>query len=405
MRSSSQVVRIASARFTDAIVRKLSLPHGKTDHIEWDPELPGFGVRLRPGNSFYVVQYRIGNKQRRVSLGDVRKTGLDLARESAKIKFAQVVLGIDPAAEKEKLRASQKAAALTFKALAEKYLAARKEKQRASTHAAVKRYLIEKHCLPLHRKPVDRIDINTVDGLIVDIERNNGRTAAARARANLSAAFAWGMRKGFCTGNPVLGTEDPEEGIDPRDRVLESAELKAIWRQCRDDDFGRIVRLLLLTACRRDEIGCLRWSEINLETGKLLLPKDRTKSGRALEMTLPATARAILASVPRRVGRDALFGGGRQGFNAWSYSTLSLNARITDAAGRALPPYRLHDLRRTVRTGMAKIGIKPHIAELVLNHTGHKGGIGGVYDHYDYQPEIAEALTEWEKHLLAIVEQ
>jgi integrase len=401
---SSQVVRIGSARFTDAIVQKLSLPHDKTDHIEWDPELPGFGVRLRPGNSFYVVQYRIGNKQRRVSLGDVRKTGLDQARENAKIKFAQVVLGIDPAAEKEKLKASQRADELTFKALAEKYLAARKEKQRASTHAAVKRYLVEKHCLPLHRKPVHKIDIQTVDGLITDIEKNNGRTAAARARANVAAVFSWGMRKGICISNPVLGTEDPEEGIDPRDRVLEPKEIKAIWRECRDDDFGRIVRLLLLTACRRDEIGSLRWSEIDLGTGKLLLPKERTKSNRALELTLPATARAILTSVPRRVGRDQLFGGGKAGFNAWSYSTLSLNARITEAEGRALAPWRLHDARRTVRTGMGKIGIKPHIAELVLNHAGHKGGIGGVYDHYDYQPEIADALAKWEQYLLTIVE-
>ena len=77
----------------------------------------------------------------------------------------------------------------------------------------------------------------------------------------------------------MVGTNDPAEGIEPRDRVLTPGELKAIWRQCRDDDFGRIIRLLLLTACRRDEIGGLRWSEVDLETGKLLLPKDRTKTG------------------------------------------------------------------------------------------------------------------------------
>ena len=79
--------------------------------------------------------------------------------------------------------------------------------------------------------------------------------------------------------NPVVGLNDPAEGIEPRDRVLMLDELKAIWTQCRDDDFGRIIRLLLLTACRRDEIGGLRWSEVDLETGKLLLPKDRTKNG------------------------------------------------------------------------------------------------------------------------------
>ena len=102
------------------------------------------------------------------------------------------------------------------------------------------------------------------------------------------------MREGLTSTNPVVGTNDPAEGIEPRDRVLAPDELKTIWKQFRDDDFGRIARLLLLTACRRDEIGGLRWSEVDLETGKLLLPKDRTKNGRPLALTLPEAARSIL---------------------------------------------------------------------------------------------------------------
>jgi integrase len=212
------------------------------------------------------------------------------------------------------------------------------------------------------------------------------------------------MREGVVGTNPVVGTNDPSEGIQPRDRVLAPEEVKAIWTQCQDDDFGRIVRLLLLTACRREEIGGLRWSELDLETGKMLLPKERTKNGRPLVLTLPDMARSILKAAPRRAGRDLIFGGGKAGFSAWSYCTLAFNSRLAAAnGGRALAPWRIHDLRRTVRTGLSKIGIKPHVAELVLNHTGHKAGIGGVYDHYDYQPEIAEALAKWEAHLLAIV--
>ena len=186
--------------------------------------------------------------------------------------------------------------------------------------------------------------------------------------------------------------------------MLAPEELKAIWKQCRDDDFGRIVRLLLLTACRREEIGGLRWSEVDIESGKMLLPKERTKNGRPLALTLPDMARSILKAAPRRAGRDLVFGGGKAGFSAWSYCTLSFNYQVAAAnGGRALAPWRIHDLRRTVRTGLSKIGIKPHVAELVLNHTGHKAGIGGVYDHYDYEPEIADALAGWEAHLLAIV--
>jgi integrase len=400
-----QIVRLDTARFTAGNVEKLTLPAGKTDHIEWDPELPGFGVRLRSGSSFYVVQYRIGSKQRRESLGDIRKTDLEQARRNARIRFAQIELGIDPRAERDKLEASQKADGLTFKVLFEDYLVAREGAQRASTHNAAKRYF-EKHWAPLHRRAVHTIDRAIVAALLRDITRDHGRTSAARARGNLSALFAWAMREGVVGTNPVVGTNDPAEGIQPRDRVLAPEEVKAIWKQCRDDDFGRIVRLLLLTACRREEIGGLRWSEIDLETGKMLLPKERTKNGRPLALTLPDYARSILKAAPRRAGRDLVFGGGKAGFSAWSYCTLSFNSLLAAAnGGRALAPWRIHDLRRTVRTGLSKIGIKPHVAELVLNHTGHKAGIGGVYDHYDYEPEIAEALARWEQHLLAIVEE
>jgi integrase len=399
-----QIVRLDTARFTAGNVEKLSLPPGKTDHIEWDPELPGFGVRLRSGSSFYVVQYRIGTKQRRESLGDIRKTDLEQARKNARIRFAQIELGIDPRAERDKLEATQKADGLTFKAVFEDYLTARKAIQAASTHGAARRYF-EQHWAPLHRRPVHTIDRATVAGLLRDITRDHGRTSAARARGNLSALFAWAMREGVMASNPVVGTNDPEEGIEPRDRVLATDEVKAIWNQCQDDDFGRIVRLLLLTACRRDEIGGLRWSEVDLETGKMVLPKERTKNRRPLALTLSETARSILKAAPHRAGRDLVFGGGKAGFSAWSYCTLAFNSRVAAANGdRALAPWRIHDLRRTVRTGLSKIGIKPHVAELVLNHTGHKAGIGGVYDHYDYQPEIAEALAKWEAHLLAVVQ-
>ncbi len=91
------------------------------------------------------------------------------------------------------------------------------------------------------------------------------------------------------------------------------------------------------------------------------------------------------------------------GFNAWSYSSLALNGRITTAAGKSLAPWRLHDIRRTVRTRLGKLGVLPHIAELVLNHAGHKSGLGAVYDHYEYEPEITAALAKWEAHLMAIV--
>jgi integrase len=389
-------------RFTDAFVRKLALPVGKTDHIQWDPDLPGFGVRLRPGKASYVAQYRVGIEQRRKSLGDVRKINLEDARGVARKRFAQVELGIDPDAEEERRKADQASDTRTFEKVAALYLEAQKPKMRPNTYIAADRYL-SRHCGPLQKEPVDKIAFDDIAQLIRDLVRDHGPTSAARARSALATFFAWCMRQAMAKANPVVGSDSPIRGQAPRDRVLNDEEIRVIWKNCLDDDFGKIVRLLLLTACRREEIGALRWSEIDLIGGKLVLPKERTKSKRQLELPLLATAATILGSVHRRNSRDTLFGGGRGGFNAWSYNTMALNARTAVAHGKALAPWRIHDLRRTVRTRLGKLGVLPHIAELVLNHAGHKSGIGGVYDHHDYGQEIAEALAKWEAHLLAIV--
>jgi integrase len=391
-------------RFTDAYVRKLAMPAGKSDHVAWDPDLPGFGVRLRGGKAVYVVQYRIGVDQRRKSLGDVRKLTVEDARGIARKRFAQVELGIDPDAEEAKRRADQESDARTFEKLVEIYLASQEARLadgtlRRNTFVAEERYL-RRHCAPLQKKPVTKITFEDIAALLRDLIKAHGATSAARARGALSSFFAWCMRQGMgVKANPTIGTDNPVHGKAPRDRVLTDDEIRIIWRNCLEDEFGKIVRLLLLTACRRDEIGGLRWSEI---TGAKI-PKERTKSKRPHEITLPATAVEIIGTVVRRNSRQTLFGGGTNGFCGWSYSTLALNARITAAEGKGLAPWRLHDLRRTVRTRLGKLGVLPHIAELVLNHAGHKSGIGGVYDHHDYQPEIAEALTKWEAHLLAIV--
>ena len=390
-------------RFTDSFVRKLILPVGKTDHIVWDPDLPGFGARLRPGKVSFVVQYRFGTHQRRKGLGDVRKITLEDARSAARKRFAQIELGIDPDAAERDRKADQASDERTFEKVVVLYLEARKPKMRPNTYVAADRYL-SRHCAPLHKKPIDRVTREDVASLIRNLIRDHGMTSAARARGALATFFAWCMGEGIAKANPIIGTNNPIEGKKPRSRVLNDDEIRAVWKNCADDDFGKIIRLLMLTACRRDEIGALRWPEINMDTGLMLLPEERTKSKRALGMTLPATAMAVVQSVRRRNSRDTLFGGGPNGFNAWSYNTLALNGRIAAAEGKALAPWRIHDLRRTVRTRLSKLGVLPHIAELVLNHAGHRSGVDGkVYDWHDYEPEISEALRKWEARLLAII--
>jgi integrase len=390
-------------RLTKDTLAALAMPAGKDDHIEWDEDLPGFGVRLRrrPDGGVsrnWVAQYRVGRQQRRPSLGDVRKVEPEAGKKAARKLFAQVELGIDPAAEQSKARAENAAAKLTLKVAADRYLVDKEDVVRPTTYRAAKRYF-EVYWKPLHDRPLESIKRADVAARLQEIIQHHGRTTAARARANLSALFSWAMREGLCESNPVIGTNDPEAGIKPRERVLDDRELRAIWRTCRDDDFGRIIRLLILTGCRREEIGGLRWSEVNLDTGVMKIPGERTKNHHTLELTLPATALDILP--PRRPDRDNVFGKMKP-FSAWSFATMVLKSRIIEAGGKSLTPWTLHDLRRSMRTGLGKLGVEPHIAELCVGHV--KRGVEAIYDRHKYQKEIKAALAVWAEYVAAVTQ-
>jgi integrase len=387
--------------FKSQTALSLTLPDGKSEHFIWDDSLPGFGVRLRNASRRWVVQYRFHGQQRRESLGDVRKVTLDAARKIARSRFAQVELGSDPAAERRAQRQATATKLNTLAFVAARYLDNKRGKLRPSTYKAAEKHFTV-HWKRLRERPIDSIKRADVAALLQEIIKAHGCTSAARARGNLSALFTWAMKEALCESNPVIGTNDPAQGIKPRDRVLSDEEIRIIWKACRDDDFGRIVRLLLASGCRREEIASLMWSEVNLETGVMTIPGTRTKNHRTLELTLPAPALEILKSTPRRHGRDYVFGFSGGGFSAFSYSTIALNSRIVEAEGRPLARWTLHDCRRTVRTGLGRLGIAPHVAELVLNHV--KGGVEAIYDRYRYQREIKVALATWADHLLAIVE-
>jgi integrase len=390
-------------KLTDAGVAGLELPAGKSEHFVWDDALPAFGVRIRAGAKRYYVQYRVGRQQRRESLGDVRKIKLEAARAIARKRFAQVELGADPAADRAKAKAEAVAVKQTVGATVDRYLVVKAKVLRATTYAAAARYLTS-HWKALHAMPIATVKRADVAAILQEISANNGRVAAARARANLSALFGWAIREGLCDANVVLATNNPEEGIARRDRILDDAELRAVWSACLDDPFGRIVRLLVLTGCRREEIGGLRWNELNFETGVMSIPGARTKGKKALTLTLPPAALESLSSVPRRDGQAHVFGkAGKAGFNAWSYSTIALNNRIAAAAGKPLAPWTLHDLRRTFRSGLSRIGVAPHVAERCVGHV--QQGVAAIYDRYAYEAEIRTALARWSEHVAGIVEE
>jgi integrase len=264
---------------------------------------------------------------------------------------------------------------------------------------------LEKHWRPLRERPLDSIKRADIAMRLQDLVKAHGRAAAARARTHLSALFVWAMGEGLCDANPVTGTNNPNSDAKPRTRVLKDAEIKAVWQTCiPDDDFSRIVQLLLLTGCRRDEIGALEWSEVDLDAGTITFPERRTKNGRQLALTLPAPALDILHSIPRRADRPYVFGKVGKGFTGVSHAMARFQARMA-AAGNALEHWSLHDLRRSAATGMAEIGIQPHVVEAILNHvSGHKAGVAGVYNRAGYKRDIAMALAQWAEHLIAAVE-
>jgi integrase len=165
-----------------------------------------------------------------------------------------------------------------------------------------------------------------------------------------------------------------EQQTRPRQAV--EGCIVAIWRNLPTGDFGDIIRLLILTGQRREEIGGLQWSEVDLAGGVINLPAARVKNNRPHQVPLSEPALAILAARQARAnGEPAVFGrDGRDRFTNWSNTKSALDRRLPP-----MPAWRLHDARRSVATGMAELGIAPHIIEAVLNHvSGHKGGVAGI---------------------------
>ena len=385
-------------KLSQASIARFKMPAGKTEHIEFDDEMHGFGLRIRKGangeHRTLIAQYKIGAKHRRITLGNVAKVNFEHARREAKKIFGRVANEEDPATDRAKAR---KVASHTFDAAIKKYLEAKRGELRPSTLEQVTHHL-ETVWRPLHSLALGSISRAHVAPVVSAIAKERGPVAANRARANLSAFFHWAIGEGLCDNNPVVGTNKQTEN-GPGDRALSMAEAAHVWLAAPDNDYGRIVRLLLLTGCRRDEIGGLRWSEVDLNARTITLPGERTKNGRPHVIPLSEPAMALLGAVNRRADRDPVFGLGDGGFSGWSKSKAALEVKLAEE-------WTLHDLRRTVATRMADIGVQPHVIEALLNHvSGHKAGVAGTYNLSTYAAEKKSALDLWAGHLQIAIAQ
>ena len=412
-----------SLKLTARDVTRLQQPPQGRDAFYWDTALAGFGVRVR-GSGFrsYVVQYRVGTKQRRVNLGRIEELSLAEAREKAKAILSGATLGEDERAKIEQRRQAASAPAEeTLGSALDRYLEHKAKDWRPSTRSVMETYL-RKDTKPLHGRALRSVAKRDIAALLDDIAERRGGVSANRARTALSGFFAWAIGRDLCDVNPIVGTEKAVKE-QPRDRVLADDELADVWVcTSRPHDFDHIVRLLILTGQRRDEVGGMRWSELDLDRGVWTIPRERSKNDRPHEVPLSAPALAILRSRQRDDGRDLVFGRRGGGFSGWSRSRGRLHEAIAkhrrdraepgkrgkplsakDAERFALPAFTLHDLRRTAVTGMAELGVSPNVIEAVVNHqSGHKAGVAGVYNRAEYREEKRAALARWATHVLAL---
>jgi len=383
-------------KLTAQEIGKHQPPAGKRDHIVFDEDLPGFGLRYRGGRRTWIYQYSWGSGAGRVNgrltLGEFPALSPAKARSVAEDQYAKVRLGLHPAAEK---KANRAIAGDTFGKLVGAYLHAKRGKLREKTHADYVRYL-DIYAKPLQSLPIVAVDLKRVASLLDTITQDRGAPTSNRARSALSALFVWAMKKGQAPANPVAGTEKLKERS--RDRVLADAELAIVWNGA-TGPYGDVVKLLALTGQRANEIGGLRWSEVDFDKRLISLPAERTKNGRPHEIPLSDAAIDILKA-RHRPDREFVFGGrDRSGFNGWGQCKIELDKKLS------LKPWRIHDLRRTCATGMAELRTQPHIVEAVLNHvSGSKGGVAGIYNKATYREEKRMALNLWAAHVLAIVE-
>lgn len=408
-----------AVHLTKASVAGLTLPTDKKDFTFFDTKLKGFGLRLREGGKrSWIYVYRRDGRLRKLTIGSAEILEPSQAREAARREMAKAIVDdVDPAeARKTKRRlAGDKLADLVESFLEDAQARVTAGKMRPRYFDEVERHL-RVQMKPLHGISFHLITSAEISSRLKAIAASNGPFAANRARASLSAMFAWAMKSdGLAKSNPVITTMRPLEDEKERERVLSSVELAEIWKHSGAGDYASICRLLMLFGARRDEVGGMRWSELDLDENVWTIPATRAKNGIACALPISALARTEIDAVARREKRDLLFGARDQSFSGWSKAKAQLDARIVAARQKAaeesgreakpLEPWRLHDMRRTMSTVMNDhLDILPHIVEVTLNHvTGRKKGSAGVYNRAAYLRQKRQALDAWGAHIATLI--
>ena len=409
----------AKRDFTDRFLKsvKPTAPGKRT--IVFDAQVPGFGIRVTErsteeckGSFVLVTRYPGSRNPAPRRIGDYPVMSLAEAREVAREWRRDLAKGIDPkekaaeaAREQRRLRANTFGAA--FASFAEDHL------KTLRTGAAVEAS-VRNHVFPaLESRPMREIRRSEIFALINRLKKESP-IAANRVLAYLKKFFAWALENEMVDDLPVASIKRPTAEKDrERERVLADWEIRALWRACGEmAAFGRAFRFMLATGQRRSEVGAATWAEIDRGEALWTLGKVRTKAKRLHDVPLSRIALSVIEDCPK-IG-DFVFASGRSGvaregqdpgpvaLSGWGKAKERLDELMLKHAGKDIEEWRLHDLRRTGATDMARLGVDRLVISKILNHA--EGGVTKRYDRYQYAAEKRAALDRWALHLQAIAD-
>jgi integrase len=384
------------AKLTAISIERFKAPaNGRIEYF--DQVLPGFALRItHKGAKSWVVFYRHGGRLRRMTLGSYPALGLADARDHARQALQQAAKGNDPAAERAQRRSST---SQHVAGAVQLFIAKHASKNRTAreTERIFNTYVLPKW----RRRPLESITRRDVIHLLEDVEEH-GPYMANRTLAAIRKFYSWAVERDMVGASPVsnvsaLGREEK------RDRVLDDVEIMAFWEGCDKLGwpFGPLFQMLLVTAQRRDEVARMRWQDVDLDAGTWIIPAEMTKSRREHSVPLSPLSLDILSNVPRMGGH--VFSSNLRGDKPVSGFSKS-KKRLDGLSG--LDGWRLHDLRRTAASGMARLNVAPHVLGKVLNHApASLQGVTAIYNRYAYEPQKREALEAWAEHIKAVLEQ
>ena len=379
-----------------------------------DGLIRGLYFVLQPsGKASWAIRYRLQRQTRKLTIGTYPAIDLKAARDLASQALVKVASGADPAAEKQ---ATNKAVCVpTDRDLVERVVeqfVERYAKAKATRSWQEIKRVLEREVVGRWRgarlSEKKRPDVHEMLDEIVD---RGSPVMANRVLAYGRRMGNWAVERGLIDQSPFEGVKAPYTEKS-RDRILSDQELKIVWQACDRVGwpFGPLTRLLILTGQRRDEVGGMRWSEIDLSAKTWTLPKERVKNGVEHIVPLSPQVVAILESLPRIAAPkgypDFIFtSGGCTPVSGYSKAKARLDF-FTAADRAALPHWRMHDLRRTFASGCAKRGVSLPVIEKMLNHvSGSFGGIVGVYQRHSFFDEKVDAINSWGRYVEEVVSE